>query len=167
MKRQGYKTFNRETTPNETITKTTNVDVIVKKLKNFLKSEFAKCEWLLGNWRSGAESKGHYNLYKISASDIEGTLIIARDITAGLYMAQFECTDGALDIYIGWNTRDNKTVRWRHYSNDGKYQQGYLKRWFLSEETSETMYTIIRGTGVENDGHEGHYFHTIIKVENT
>ena len=158
--RQGYKTANRKTTLNETNTKTT-VDVIVKKLENFLKSEFAKCEWLSGNWRSGAE---HYNLYKISAP-VEGALIIARDITAGLYMAQFECTDGVLDLYFGWNTRDNRTVRWRHYTNDGKYQQGYLERWFLSEETSETMYTIIRGTGVREDGHEGHFFHTITNVE--
>ena len=139
-----------------------NINIIVKKLESFLRSDYGKCEALDGTWKSGDEQ---YHMFKITTPDKECAIIIARDIPAGLYMAQFTCNEEVLDIYFGWNTRDNCTIRWRYYFSDGKYTQGYLDEWFLCEETSKTMYTLIGGTGIGEDGHEGHYFHTITNVE--
>lgn len=134
------------------------INSIVKKLEELMKSEFAKCEIVEGNFSSGEEN---YHLYKITAPEEYGALIIARDWYNSLYMAQFECADGKLDIFFGFATKQNDTIRWRYYFEDGKYVQGNLDDWFLSEQASETMRTMIRGTGIEDDGHEGHWFHTI------
>ena len=134
------------------------IATIVKKLEDLLRSEFAKCETVYGNFSSGDQT---YHLYKINAPEEYGGLVIARDWSDGLYMAQFECADGKLDLFFGFNTKQKDTIRWRYYYENGKYTQGELDDWFLSEQASETMRTMIRGTGVEEDGHEGHWFHTI------
>jgi hypothetical protein len=135
-----------------------NINSIVKKLEEMLKSEYGKCEILEGRFSSGEEN---YHLYKITAPEEYGALIIARDWSNSLYMAQFECADGKVDIFFGFATKQRDTVRWRFYFEDGKYTQGELDDWFLSEQASKTMITLIGGTGVGEDGHEGHYFHTI------
>jgi hypothetical protein len=134
------------------------INSIVKKLEDLLRSEFAKCETVDGNFSSGDQT---YHLYKITAPEEYGTLIIARDWFNGLYMAQFECADGKVDIFFGFATKQKDTIRWRYYHENGKYIQGQLDDWFLSEQASKTMTTIIDGTGVGKDGHEGHYFNTI------
>lgn len=134
------------------------INSIVKKLEDLLRSEFAKCETVEGRFSSGDQT---YHLYKITDPKEYGSLVIARDWYNGLYMAQFECADGKLDVFFGFATKQNDTIRWRYYFEDGKYVQGDLDDWFLSEQASETMRTMIRGTGVEDDGHEGHWFHTI------
>lgn len=138
--------------------KNNTIATIVKKLEEMLKSEYGKCEILEGRFSSGDQT---YHLYKINAPEEYGALVIARNWFDGLYMAQFECADGKIDIFFGFNTKQRDTIRWRYYFEDGKYAQGELDDWFLSEQASKTMTTIIAGTGVENDGHEGHYFHTI------
>jgi len=142
------------------MTKATNdkINAIVKKLEDLLRSEFAKCETVDGNFSSGDQT---YHLYKITAPEEYGALIIARDWYDGLYMAQFECAEGKLDIFFGFATKQRDTIRWRYYHENGEYIQGQLDDWFLSEQSSKTMTTIIDGTGVCKDGHEGHYFHTI------
>lgn len=134
------------------------INSIVKKLEDLLRSEFAKSETVTGNFSSGEQT---YHLYKITAPEEYGALVIARDWCDGLYMAQFECADGKLDLFFGFNTKQKDTIRWRYYFEDGKYVQGCLDDWFLSEQASETMRTMIRGTCVEGDDHEGHYFNTI------
>ena len=134
------------------------INSIVKKLEALLRSDFAKCEMVEGNFSSGEES---YHLYKITDPKEYGAIVIARDWCDQLYMAQFECADGKLDLFFGFATKQKDTIRWRYYFENGKYVQGNLDDWFLPEQASETMRIMIRGTGVEEDGHEGHWFHTI------
>ena len=118
-----------------------NIITIVKKLEEMLKSEYGKCEILEGRFSSGDQT---YHLYKINAPEEYGALVIARDWCDGLYMAQFECADGKLDVFFGFATKQSDTIRWRYYFEDGKYVQGCLDDWFLSEQASKTMTTIHR-----------------------
>lgn len=141
-----------------------NIDInsIVQKLENLLRSEYGKCEIVEGVFRSGDES---YHLYQISApNNNEDAITIARDYMNGQYMAQFSCKDGNLDIFFGFGTKQKSTIRWRYYSDPerDKYTQGTLEDWFLIDQASKTITTLIAGTGVRDDGHEGHYFYTII-----
>ena len=138
-----------------------NIDVIVQKLEELLKSEYGKCEIVDGNWRSGEEA---YHLYRISGNGCDGSITIARDYMNGRYMAEFSCKEGKIDIFFGFGTKQKSTIRWRYYFDyeNEKYTQGSLDAWFLMEQASKTMATLIAGTGVHDDGHEGHYYHTII-----
>ena len=138
-----------------------NIDVIVKKLEALLGAEYGKCEIVDGTFRSGDES---YHLYKISAINNSDSITIARDYMNGQYMAQFSCAEGNIDIFFGFGTKQKSTIRWRYYYPErDEYTQGYLADWFLMEQAAKTMTTLIVGTGVHEDGHEGHYFHTIVR----
>lgn len=141
--------------------KNNNIDTIVKKLENLLKAEYGKCELVDGIFRSGDES---YHLYKISTINSNDSITIARDYMNGQYMAQFSCAEGNLDIFFGFGSKQKSTIRWRYYFDpeQDKYTQNPLDDWFLIEKASKTMTTLIAGTGVTEDGHEGHYYHTII-----
>lgn len=141
----------------------TNIDisVIIKKLEELLQSEYGKAEIIDGIFRSGDES---YHLYRISGNESDGAITIARDYLNGRYMAEFSCKDGKLDIFFAFGAKQRSTIRWRYYfdhKND-KYTQGTLEDWFLVEKATKTMTTLIAGTGVLADEHEGHYFYTII-----
>lgn len=139
-----------------------NIDInaIVNKLETLLSAEFGKCEILDGNFRSGDEA---YHLYKISSNESDGAITIARDYLNGRYMAEFSCKDGKLDIFFAFGAKHKSTIRWRYYfdTDADRYTQGSLDAWFLMEQASKTMATLIAGTGVREDGHEGHYYHTI------
>jgi hypothetical protein len=138
-----------------------NIDIIVKKMETLLSAEYGKCELVDGTWRSGDES---YHLYRISGNESDGALTIARDYMNGRYMAQFSCAEGNLDIFFAFGAKQRSTIRWRYYFDPemDKYTQGRLDDWFLVESASKTMSTLIAGTGVGEDEHEGHSFHTII-----
>ena len=137
--------------------------MIVKKLENLLKAEYGKCEIVDGTWMSGDDT---YHLRRITAANNnEDALLIARNIPNAMYMAQFTCNEGNLDIFFAFATKQRQTIRWRYYYEDGNYTQGCLEDWFLVEKTTKTMTTLIDGTGVREDGHEGHYFHSIVNVE--
>lgn len=137
----------------------TKINAIVSTLETFLRNEYGKCTLMEETYASGDDT---YHIYKISTPNEEnGTLMIARDWMNGMYMAQFECNEGKLDIFFGFATKQNDTIRWRWYGDNGNFCQDTLANWFMREQESTTMQCLIRGTGVEDDGHEGHYYHTI------
>lgn len=138
-----------------------NIDAIVKKLETLLTAEYGKAEIIDGVFRSGDES---YHLYRITAPNNEDAITIARDYMNGRYMAEFSSKEGNLDIFFGFGTKQRSTIRWRYYfdAESDKYTQGTLEDWFLIEKATKTMTTLIAGTGVTEDEHEGHYFYTII-----
>jgi hypothetical protein len=135
-----------------------NINLIVKKLEELLSAEYGKAEIIDGVFRSGDES---YHLYRISGNGFDGSITIARDYLNGRYMAQFSCAEGNLDVFFGFGAKQRSTIRWRYYFDpeQDKYTQGT----FLVEKASKTMGTLIAGTGVCEDGHEGHCFHTIVQ----
>ena len=135
------------------------IKTIVNKLENLMKVEFAKMEEAEGIFISGSDT---YHLYHITALNTEGNLSIARCIYNELYMAQFDCAEGSIDIYFGFNAKEYETIRWRYYYENGKYTQGYLPDYFLTEKTSKTILAIL--SMICEDGHEGHYFHSIHKI---
>ncbi len=138
-----------------------NINGLVQKLETLLKTEYGKCEIIDGVFRSGDET---YHLYRITGNAVDGSITIARDYMNGRYMAQFTCKEGNLDIFFAFGAKQRSTIRWRYYfdTEQDKYTQGNLDDWFLMEQASKTMTTLIAGTGVGEDGHEGHYFYTII-----
>lgn len=141
------------------------INAIVARLEAFLKNEYGKCSLDNEDYSSG---DGTYHIYKLTVPNnnryiIDNTCLkIARDWFNGCYMAEFECIEGKLDLFFGFATKQKNTIRWRYYS-DGEYCQDTLKDWFMSEEMSQTFQCLIRGTGVEEDGHEGHFYHTLHK----
>lgn len=136
---------------------TERIEKIESGIKALLACEYGCCHVREKNYASGEET---YHLYDITGYNVPGVITIARDWTNGMYMASFNIEDLSADLYFGFNTKENHTIRWRIYNGHGDYYQGAMKRDILLD-ASDTMRAIIDGTGIRDDGHEGHYFHTL------
>lgn len=134
------------------------IEKIESGIKELLSCEYGCCHLREQKYSSGEES---YHLYDITGLKGDGVLTIARDWCNRKYMAAFNIGDEIADIYFGFNTKDGDTIRWRIPDGHEGYYQGNMKTRLLIDDTSDTMKAIIDGTGIRDDGHEGHYFHTL------
>ncbi len=121
------------------------------------------------------DGKHRYYVYTISAAEDTVELKIAiSDTQNRYYMASFktstdysDASEITADVYFGFGAKNQNTIRIRIYDGNGNYSQKTLSPGVLNEMNTG-LSLILKGIGVNNAGHAGHYFHEIMseKIKN-
>lgn len=114
------------------------------------------------------DGKHRYYVYTIYAvGDTKVLKIAISDTQNRLYMASFETfTDYSdaskitSDVYFGFGAKNQNAIRIRIYDENGNYSQKTFPN--ILNEMDTTLSLILKGIGVNNAGHAGHYFHEIM-----
>lgn len=126
-------------------------------------------EGLAHYYEEPGDGKHRYYVYTISTVEDAAELKIAiSDTQNRYYMASFKTyTDYSdaskitADVYFGFGAKNQNTIRIRMYDENGNYSQKTFATGIL-DEMDTTLSLILKGIGVNNAGHAGHYFHEIM-----
>ena len=126
-------------------------------------------EGLAHYYEEPGDGKHRYYVYTISAVEDTVELKIAiTDTQNRYYMASFktymeysDASEITSDVYFGFGAKNQNTIRIRIYDKNGNYSQKTLDPGVLNEMNT-TLSLILKGIGVNNAGHAGHYFHEIM-----
>lgn len=126
-------------------------------------------EGLAHYYEEPGDGKHRYYVYTISTMEDAAELKIAvSEAQNRFYMASFKTytdhsdTSGITsDVYFGFGAKNQNTIRIRIYDANGNYSQKTLTPGVLNEMNTG-LGLILKGIGVNNAGHAGHYFHEIM-----